>query len=186
MKGLGLVVALAIVVGGGVALVVTQGAQTEGMATGKGSKVDVMWSRLQEFRDPYLDDWMAAFDKKKPEPQDVLEAWNEVAMQVTGPTGFWRGQVPNRWMGCKQLPDSAACGSLSMAEETDFRKYDSLAESIHEMEPKDARKFLADNYDTMMDYLDHYVPADQSMSGMQKTPFFQESLADAMREDGML
>ncbi len=186
-KNLGLLLGLLVVLGAGAGLVVWQGGSAEGLATGRSAQADRMWTRLIELRDPYLDDWLGAFDKKRPAPMDVLEAWNEVALQVTGPGGFWRRQVPDRWMGCQQLPDSAACATLSMAVEGEFRKYDGFMTEIHEMKPRGARRYLSKRYDSMMTYLDHYVPADLSSPAMQKTPFFEKGgLAEAMRSDGML
>ncbi len=186
-KNLALVVALLALVGGGVALVVTQGGETDGMATGKVSKADQLWTRLMDVKEPYLSAWMGIYDGgDKPSPTHVLEAWNEVALQVTGPGGFWRRQVPDRWMGCSQLPDSAACGSLAAAEEAEFGRFDKITSEIHDMTPKKARRFLAQNADAMLDYIDMYVPEDMTSPAMQKTPFFTKHLAEPMRSDGML
>lgn len=185
-RNLPLIVGLVLLIAGGVGVVIVQGGESDGMATGRGSKADVLWNRLQELRDPYLEAWMGAYDKKRPAPSDVLEAWNEVALQVTGPGGFWRRQVPDRWMGCAQLPDSSACGTLAIAEEGEFRKYDAISEAIHDMDGRKARRYLNKHFDDMVGYLDHYVPADTTSPDMKKTPFFKQNLEGAMRSDGML
>ena len=81
-KNLGLLVGLLVVLGAGAGLVVWQGGSAAGLATGHSAQADRLWTRLLDLREPYLDDWLGAFDKKRPAPMDVLEAWNEVALQV--------------------------------------------------------------------------------------------------------
>ncbi len=185
-KNILVIAGLSLLVGGGVALMAVQQEDVEGMASGRGSKTDVLWGRLMEHREEYLRGWMKGVDEKRPTPLEVLKAWNEVALQVTGPGGFWRRQVPDRWLGCRKLPDSSACGALAASEEGAFRKYDKHISAIHAMDNKSARRYLAKHADEMVRYLDEFVPEDLSAPGMQKTTFYKENLAGAMEDDELL
>lgn len=171
-----------VAVAGGV-LFMTQ-RDPEGQALGAGSKTEAMWSRLSGYQDTYLRKWMAA-NGDGHGPRQVLDAFEELGYQVTGPGGFWRKEVRQRWLGCDKLPDQASCLQFEMAE-GDFQKWDTFVEGLGEVKDDQAARFIDKHYGEMMDYLDRYVPDDPSATGMQKTRFYDERLKGAMAADPLL
>lgn len=146
-----------------------------GSASGTRDASAALWQRLSSYQDSYLGAWREAFDGGQPDPTDVLDAWNEVATKVTGPTGFWRQTVPNQWFGCPDDPTVPMCRTLGNLG-PELAAWDTLQEEIGALEPGKERAFLAKNADRMLRYLDTYVPETPSDSGMRETAFFREKL----------
>ena len=182
--------ALAGVVGGG-GYYVWQSRQEvpAGLATGRaaggGQKTGQIWAKLEGYRETYLRKFFAAYDKEQPTATDALEGFNELAYQVSGPGGFWRKEVPNKWLGCKAQPDSASCGAIGVTTE-EMAKWDTLQEQIVGVSETEAGKFLDAHAGEMLGYFDALVPDETSSAGMQKTPLFEKHLKAAMQQDGML
>lgn len=182
------VISLALlgVVGGGGYYVWQAKQDPAGLATGRASpKTSQLWSRLQGYKESYLRRYFMAFERESPTPTDALEAFNELAYQVTGPGGFWRKEVPNRWLGCKNQPESASCGAIDVMSE-EMGRWDTLQEQIVGLGEADAGRFLDEHAADFATYLDTMVPEEPSSAGMQKTPLFEKHLKAAMQSDGML
>ena len=183
--------ALAGIVGGGGYYVWQMRQDPTGLATGRNGggsqKTGKVWSRLQAYKESYLRRYFSAFppEKEAPTATDALEAFNELAYQVTGPGGFWRKEVPNRWLGCKAAPESASCGAIGVMGE-DMARWDTLQEQIVGITDAGAGRFLDDHAAEILTYLDTMVPEEPSSAGMQKTPLFDKHLKAAMQQDGML
>lgn len=157
-----------------------------GLATGRSTpRAGQIWTRLQAYKDSYLRRYFMAFEREQPVATDALEAFNELAYQVTGPGGFWRKEVPNRWLGCKAQPESASCGAIGEMTE-DMARWDTLQEQIAAVDGAGAGRFLDEHAADMLTYLDTMVPEEPSSAGMQKTPLFEKKLKAAMESDGML
>lgn len=192
VRTVAIVAALTAVVGGGGYFVWRSSQDPAGLAMGRpGGKPGQtqrsgqIWAKLQKYKDSYLRRFLAAFDKPAPTARDTLEAFNELSFQVTGPGGFWRKDVPNHWLGCKNQPESASCAAIdTMAEE--MAKWDTLSEKIVALDEAAAGAFLDEHATEILDYLDTMVPDDTSSAGMQKTALFEKSLKAAMQSDGML
>lgn len=179
-------VALVGVLGGGGYYVWRMSQEPAGLATGRsGAKTSQIWARLQAYKGTYLRKFMAAYDKPDPTAMDTLEAFNELAYQITGPGGFWRKDVPNQWLGCRNQPDSAACGAIeTMAD--DMGRWDGIQEQIVGLDEARAGAFLDQHAGEILTYLDTMVPEELSSAGMQRTPLFEKGLKAAMQQDGML
>ncbi len=186
LKSLTITVALAGVLGGGGYFVWQSSQDPAGLATGRpAAHTGQVWARLQNYKGSYLRRFMGAFDKSAPTATDALEAFNELAYQVSGPGGFWRKEVPNHWLGCKAQPDSASCGAIQSIGE-DMGRWDALQEKIVGLNDQAAGPFLDEHATEIMDYLDTMVPDEPSSAGMQKTRLFEKSLKSAMEQDGIL
>lgn len=172
---------LLTLVAGGVVFVVSEGAETNGHATGASSTAGDLWSRMGNYQESYLGAWRSELDKdvSAVSPQDVLDAWSELAYGVTGQRGFWRKTVPNEWLGCGNGEATPACEALSQAE-PEFADWDRFQERLGTTSEGSARRFLARNGRKMMDYLDRYVPERPTPSAMRETAFFDDQLKEVI------
>lgn len=185
-KSIAVSAALAGVVGGGGYYVWNARQDPEGLATGRaGGKTAQVWSKLQNYKESYLRRYFMAYEKPAPTAWDALEAFNELAYQVTGPGGFWRKEVPNRWLGCKAQPDSASCGAIGVMTE-EMARWDTLQEEIVALDEANAARFLDEHAAEIATYFETMVPDEPSSAGMQRTPLFEKHLKSAMQQDGML
>lgn len=152
-----------------------------GLAAGAGSasKITAVWKQLAKYEDAYLKTWKGAFANPKPEPRDVLDAFNEVGYAVTGAGGFWRNKAKNQWFGCGSDGDTAICQALA-DHEAEFAKWDDFQKEISELADGKEKAFIARNHKKMLSYLKSYVPASPNESGMKATGFFKGSLAEAL------
>jgi hypothetical protein len=178
--------ALVAVVAGGGWYVWQSKQDPAGLATGRSNvKATQLWSKLSDYKESYLRRYFIAYQKDSPTALDALTAFNELAYQITGPGGFWRKEVPFKWLGCKAQPESASCGAVEVMGE-ELARWDTLQEKIAETDEARAQKFLDENAADLLDYLETMVPAEASSTGMQKTALFEKHLKSAMQQDGLL
>ncbi len=166
---------LAVMVGAAVIFVMQNPSDPSGHATGINKTT--LHSKLLQHEDTHLSAWSSALQDESPAALDILEAWSELAYKVTGKSGFWRDTVQNQWMGCEMEPGAPACRKLSkMASE--FKEWEEIQQKIETLSERSARRFLRRNGKKLADYVDRYVPADMSDSGMRSTGLYKDSLAD--------
>ena len=111
---------------------------------------------------------------------EVLEAFTELAVAVSGPRGFWRKTVAHRWLGCHRRTDSPACKRMKTLT-PELARFDKLVNAIQHLEPRAAARFLRKHYKKLGGYLATYVPVKPSASAMEKTPFFKKHLEPVMK-----
>ena len=153
-----------------------------GLAAGLTSKQSAaeIWKRLAAYDHGYLEAWKDVLSDPDPSPRDVLDAFNELAFAITGPAGFWRKTVPERWLGCQADPDTPVCKALVGASAARFEALDKLQAEIAELPAGKESTFLAKHGTELLAYLDAYVPATPSMSAMRDTGFFKDTLAQKL------
>ena len=135
-----------------------------------------MWQRLSAYQDTYLKRWKPVFESgAEVKPVDVIDAFNTLAYQMTGPDGFWRKEVPVVWLRCNDNPDSPGCAKLKENDGV-FTELDAFQEKIARTEPMRAGSFLLANIDKMSEYLDTYVLPTPNRAGMKATKYYQTSL----------
>jgi hypothetical protein len=177
------VLALFVAVAGGVVFYARQ--DPSGHAAGGSARADALWARLQDYRGTYLRRWMSAYGGQAPTAKQVLEAFDELGYQVTGPGGFWRKDVRQGWLGCDRVPDQSSCEQLSAAE-GEFGRWDAFLEQAGNVSEKQAAQFIDQHFNQMSEYLDTYAPVDPSATGMQKTGFFEKNLRGTLDSNGAL
>ena len=166
---------LAVMVGAAAIFVMQNPSDPSGHATGINKTT--LHSKLLQHEDTHLSAWSSALQDESPAALDILEAWSELAYKVTGKSGFWRDTVQNQWMGCEMEPDAPACRKLNkMASE--FKEWGGVQQKIETLSERSARRFLRRNGTKLAEYVDRYVPADMSDSGMRSTGLYRESLAE--------
>lgn len=140
-----------------------------------------VWLALQPLQNAYLSAWSDRFAEGPQDSLEVLAGFHELAAGITGFGGLWRKTVPDEYFGCAAEPESPVCRRIAAAEKN-FARWDRLQTAILELETeREARRFLAQNGKALREYIDHYVPADRSLSAVQATPFFAEQIAPALR-----
>ena len=147
--------------------------------------VSDLWTRLHRYEKGYLRLFFAAEETDSPTAANVLNAFNELAYQITGPGGFWRKQVPGQWLGCKGEVDSASCDAISVMVD-EMARWDALQDAIQATTEADAARFLVEHGAELVEYLEVMVPDEASSPGMQRTPYFEKHLKAAMQADGIL
>ena len=156
---------------------------TDVAAFGRGSGnagVLKIWRRLATYGGTYLKSWRDLLDASAPPPaNELVDAFNELALAVTGPTGFWRKTLPARWLGCETETHSEPCRKLGELQ-PDLAQWDNVQKEIEQLAPERAAHFLARNEARILAYLDMYVPAEPNAEAMAKTPFYQKHLAKVM------
>lgn len=135
-----------------------------------------MCTRMDRYTDGYLKAWKEKLRAPKPEAMDVLEAWTELMLQISGPGGFWKKTVPTLWYGCGEDPASDPCKRLETASR-DLAKWDAMQAQIGSLGRGQASGFLRRNQKKLVEYLDTAVPDEPSLSAMQATPFYKQHLA---------
>lgn len=141
------------------------------------------WNRLKDFDGSYLKNWRAQLQADPASATDVVDAFNELAIQVTGPTGFWRKTVPEQWLGCKENGETPPCQKMAELK-SELAQWDAISQQISALPPEKAKAFVQKNLARMNAYLDTYVPVEPSSEAMKKTAFFQKHLATLL--DGMM
>lgn len=137
----------------------------------------VIWRRLGDYGDSFLGPWKKALKAPDaPPPGDVLDAFNELSLAVTGPTGFWRKTVPNQWLGCDATPESAPCKRIAELQ-AELATWDAVNKQILALDPKKASGFLQRNEARLVGYLETYVPREPSAGAMKETAFYRKHLA---------
>ena len=142
--------------------------------TAGGNGIAEVWTRLGSYQSSYLKTWKDAFGDDG-SANDVVDAFNELAFAVTGPTGFWRDTLPKKWLGCENNKDSEPCMQLGKAL-PELEKWDSIQKKLSNMTEKKAAKFLNRNRTRMLTYFEHYVPQDPSAGAMKATGFYKAHL----------
>ncbi len=132
--------------------------------------------RLDKYSDGFLRAWKAKLRAAQPEPMDALDAWTELAYQVTGPAGFWRKTVPQQWFGCGADAKSDQCKKLRDASGREFKKWDQLQQTVSAVGPAQAGSFLRRNQPKLIEYLDAVVPESANLTGMESTMFYRDFL----------
>lgn len=132
-------------------------------------------TRLEPFHDGYLRGWKDKLRAPRPESADVLDAFAELMVQVTGPAGFWRKTVPMNWLGCATDPNTDPCQRLAAAT-ADFKRWDQVQAAITGLSRGQATGWMNKHHKQLVEYLDAYVPREPSLSGAQATGFYTEHL----------
>ncbi len=168
-------------------LVFTLGTGPTGQATGskvrKAGKETVkqaVWNDLASHEDTYLVAYSDYFQEGDTDALELLSAFNELAFQVTGAGGLWRDTVPNKYFGCQMNDDFEICVELKKAEEA-FAKWDAFQQKAAEIDSGfQATKFIVRHGGEMREYLQTFVPANESLSAVQDTPFFARNFAPSL------
>jgi hypothetical protein len=180
-------VAVVAVVAVGVWVMMNYPPAPAGKATGsivKPGKADVMqqklWDELAKQEDNYLDSYAEYFESRPDEPMELLNAFNEVAYNITGHGGLWRKTVPDKYFGCANNEHMPICKKFKQ-ELNSFSKWDKFQDQMNDVgSNREAKKFIKQHHKELEEYLRYYVPVDESFSAVQATPFFSENLASAM------
>lgn len=131
-----------------------------------------VWRKLAVYSHPYLTAWASQLKGPAPAEVEVLECLNELMVQISGPTGFWRKTVPIDWLGCQMDPASAECGKAVKAGRA-LAPYDRLQKSMARTTTGSAKGFLKGHASQIETYLDDVVPLQPSLSGMRTTSFYK-------------
>ena len=172
---------------GAVALLMTVGSNPTGQATGSRDRKAVgktvkqaVWNDLAAHEDTYLAAYTDYFQEGDTDPLELLSAFNELAFQITGAGGLWRDTVPNKFFGCQANEDFEICVQLKKAEET-FARWDAFQDAAAGIDSTfKATKFITGRGDEMQEYLRTFVPANESLSAVQATPFFAQHFAPSL------
>lgn len=149
-----------------------------GAAEGQGSQA--IWKRLSSYGGSFLRQWKSALQADgAAEPADIVDAFNELAVAVTGPAGFWRKTVPKSWLGCGELAESAPCKKMAELDK-ELAQWDEVQKQIESLEPERSARFLARNEARILLYLDTYVPDEPSAEAMRTTKFYRKHLASVL------
>jgi hypothetical protein len=135
-----------------------------------------LWKHLSKYRSSYLTRWEPVFKSGKHTACDVIDAFNDVAWQMTGPDGVWRTTAPDEWLECADKMDDPLCDSLNN-HLGKFLEWDDFQESITRLEPGRAAPFFVENHDKFYEYLDLYVLKTPSPEAMRRTKFYRFVLA---------
>ena len=142
-----------------------------------------LWAKLKPYSDTYLKSWRSQLSGEPASATDVVDAFNELAIQVTGPTGFWRKTLPDQWLGCAENGETPPCQKIAGMKE-ELGQWDDISKQLQEIAPEKADKFVRKNYARLVSYLEIYVPEESSAAAMKKTAFYQKHLASVL--DGMM
>ncbi len=137
--------------------------------------VGAVWLALSPYGNNLLKNWKRALDKPPASAHDVLAAFSELMVQVSGPTGIWRKTVPNDWFGCPANPAQEQCTKLKVAT-AEFRAWDTLQRSMERQSPESARGWIKRNRRRLMGYLARYVPQSPNLTGLQQTPLYLDKV----------
>jgi len=139
-----------------------------------------LWDDLSQHEDTYLDAYAEYFQTRPDEPVELVNAFNELAYNVTGHGGLWRKTVPDKYFGCQANEHMPICKKFKQMQGT-FSKWDKLQEKMLDVGSKrEAKKFIKKHHKELEEYLRYFVPADESFSAVQATPFFTDNMASAM------
>jgi hypothetical protein len=132
-----------------------------------------VWRQLAVFRSQFLSSWGQQLRGPAPAEIEVLECLNELLVQVTGPTGFWRKTVPLDWFGCNANADVPQCKHAKAAAKA-LAPYDRMQQAIGRVSEKGAPAFLKRNAKRIDTLLEDVVPLQASLSGMKTTTFYKK------------
>ncbi len=145
-------------------------AKAPGLAAGAKAHL-ALWARLRDYP-RFMGAWKA-------QPTEVVDAFLELATQITGPSGFWRKTVPNKWLGCEANGETEPCQKVA-GMKAELAQWDPLIDKLQKLEPEQAQKFIQKNLGKMLAYVDTYVPVTDDPEGAKATPFFAKHLATAL------
>ena len=135
-----------------------------------------LWKHLMRYRGTYLTRWEPVFASGKHTTCDVIDAFNDVAWQTTGPDGVWRTRIPQDWLECANQQEDPICENLNN-HLGKFLEWDDFQESITRLEPGRAAPFFVKNHDKFYEYLDLYVLKTDTPEAMRRTKFYRFMLA---------
>lgn len=141
----------------------------------KDADVAAVWLALGTYKGSFLKNWRDALAKPPESAHDVLAAFGELMVQVTGPTGIWMKTVPNEWFGCVANPKQPQCEKLKEAT-AEFRPWGSFRRQMERQSPQSARGWLKRNRRRLLGYIERYVPMQPSLSGLQQTKLYMEKM----------
>jgi hypothetical protein len=176
-----------LAVAGAVALILVFGTGPTGRATGSKARAagtetlrQELWNDLSAYEGSYLSAYADYFQSGDKDPLELLAAFNELAYKVTGAGGIWRDTVPNKYFGCEANEDFEVCVEFRKAE-ADLARWDSFQQAAGEVDSGfQASHFILRHGDEMREYLRTYVPASDSLSAVQATPFFSSRFAPSL------
>lgn len=179
--------AVLLVVGAGVWVMMNYPPEPTGSATGSAVKPrqgdalqKALWQELSKYEGEYLGAYAEYFETTPDEPLELVNAFNELAYNITGPGGLWRKTVPDKYFGCAANDHMPICKKFKEVNQT-FSKWDALQEQMLDIgDNRSAKKFLKKHKKDIEDYLRLYVPEDESFSSVQATPFFTDNLSASM------
>ncbi|MFT7623667.1 MAG: hypothetical protein ACI9WU_002850 [Myxococcota bacterium] len=148
-------------------------------ATSGGKAMQHVWKRMAQYEGSYLRTWASALSQEPASPMEVVDAFNELAFAVTGPKGFWRDTLPNKWLGCQTNGDTEPCQRLA-TQASELARWDEIQAQMTKLPEKKARRFLGRNEARLMAYFDNYVPLQPSASAMKETGFYKAHLDGVM------
>ena len=139
-------------------------------------------SALQKFQEPFLSDAGISLNGLQEDPLKLIQAFDKLMYAVTGPSGFWRAYVPQKYFGCSANHTMAVCKQFERLE-LSFLPWETFHIQVAGItSPDEARMFLQQNGSKFKGYLVYFVPGDRSLSAVKETPFFQERLASIISE----
>ncbi len=141
----------------------------------EGAAAKVLAESLMK-RAAFVRTWRDRLEMPQPKAADALDALVELMVQVTGPTGLWRKTMPQEWFGCKDTPDSAACGKLAEIDK-DLRTADQLQRQVAAAPRSSAGSWLRRHQEELLGYLDKFAPTEPSLSAVQATPYYMGKMA---------
>ncbi len=143
-------------------------------ATGKVNPLaEKTWRQLAVFKNQFLTTWRQQLNGPTPAEIEVLECLNELLVQVTGPTGFWRKTVPQDWFGCTPDSTETQC-KQAVAAGRALSPYDRLQKGIGSVSEKGAKALLKRNAKLIDKLLEDVVPLQASLSGMKSSAFYKK------------
>lgn len=140
-----------------------------------GATAEAFWDRLAMYKTTYLLNWKDALGRPPEDEMTILEAFAELMVQVTGPTGFWQRKVGAEWFGCPANPAQEQCKKLAAAN-TKLAAWHRLQASVGRQSAATAHGFINAHQRRMIQYLEEIVPARPNLSGMQQTPFYMQNI----------
>ncbi|MCO4762057.1 MAG: hypothetical protein KC502_11170 [Myxococcales bacterium] len=134
-----------------------------------------VWKALKPYSGTMLKNWKKALAAPPASAHDVLGAFSELMVQVSGPTGIWRRTVPHEWFGCKAQPKQEQCTKVAKAS-AEFAPWDRFQRAMERQSPKGARGWLKRNRRRLLAYIERYVPRAPNLTGIQQTPLYIEKV----------
>jgi len=173
--------AIVVALAAGAWAVVKWGTGPTGQASGAAPAVaKALWSTLEQHQGNYLPAWSDQIQEKPADPMEALTAFNELAYSVTGPGGLWRKTVPDKYFGCGENEDLPICAGFRKVQ-PELAKWDKFQDAINDIgDDRAAWAFLKKHSTEIDEYVRTFVPADESFTAVQATPFFEKHLAAAL------
>jgi hypothetical protein len=134
-------------------------------------------SALQKFQAPFLADVGISLSGLQDDPLKLIQVFDKLMYAVTGPSGFWRAYVPQKYFGCSANHTMSVCKQFERLE-LSFLPWETFHIQVAGITSLDeARMFLQQNSSKIKGYLAYFVPDDRSLTALKETPFYQDRLA---------